>query len=66
MLSHGFKDSRSLQFFFLIVLKKYITTCIMYFIIKYHILKTYIKQKKHKFITLPIYNKIMIKKMAQK
>ena len=29
---------------------------------KYHMLKTYIKHKKHMFITLPISNKIMIKK----
>ena len=28
----------------------------------YHILKRYIKHKKHNFITLPISNKIMIKK----
>ena len=33
---------------------------------KYHILKIYIKHKKHNFITLPISNKIMIKTMAQK
>ena len=32
---------------------------------KYHISKTYIKHKNHNFITLPISNKIMIKKMAQ-
>ena len=32
----------------------------------YHILKRYIKHKKHNFITLPISNKIMIKKMAKK
>ena len=29
---------------------------------KYHMLKTYIKIKKHNFITLPISNKIIIKK----
>ena len=34
--------------------------------LKYHMLKTYIKHKKNKFITLPISNKIIIKKMAQK
>ena len=33
---------------------------------KYHMLKTYIKHKKHNVITLPISNKIIIKKMAQK
>ena len=33
---------------------------------KYHILKTYIKHKKHNFITLPISNKIKITKIAQK
>ena len=33
---------------------------------KYHMLKTYIKHKKHNFITLPISNKIMNKNMAQK
>ena len=38
----------------------------MYDISKYHMLKTYIKHKKHNFITLPISNKIMNKKMAQK
>ena len=32
----------------------------------YHILKIYIKHKKHNFITLPISNKIMIKTMAKK
>ena len=31
---------------------------------KYHMLITYIKHNKHNFITLPISNKIMIKKMA--
>ena len=38
----------------------------MYDMLKYHMLKTYIKHKKHNFITLPISNKIIIKKMAQK
>ena len=38
----------------------------MYDMSKYHMLKTYIKHKKHNFITLPISNKIMIKKMVQK
>ena len=33
---------------------------------KYHMLKTYIKHKKHNFITILISNKIMNTKMAQK
>ena len=33
---------------------------------KYHVLKTYIKLKKYNYITLPISNKIMNTKMAQK
>ena len=36
----------------------------MYEILKYHMLKTYIKHTKHNFITLPISNKIMNTKMA--
>ena len=38
----------------------------MYDMSKYHMLKTYIKHKKRKFITLPISNKIMNTKMVQK
>ena len=38
----------------------------MYIMSKYHTLKTYIKPKNIYFITLPISNKIMNKKMAQK
>ena len=33
---------------------------------KYHMVKIYIKHKKHNFITLHISNKIMNKTMAQK
>ena len=33
---------------------------------KYYMLKSYIKHKKHSFITLPISNKIMIKKNVAK
>ena len=33
---------------------------------KYHMLKIYIKHKKHNFITLPISNKIIIKKIEHK
>ena len=38
----------------------------MYDISKYHMLKSYINHNKHNFITLPISNKMMIKKMVQK
>ena len=38
----------------------------MYDMSKYHMLKTYINHTKYNFVTIPISNKIMIKKMAQK